>query len=196
MNLKPLAYIGAILALFGSYVFTEQFGEHRYRDKMLALPPDTSKAVNLPPKLVQGPPEVHTGTIIPPKRETRPTASLPPLRANREDSLTERIAELEQPVHFTLTDNHGGTHDINYDPVAENITETYTPMIIIQPQDRYITRNLPEIPEPLHNFWIGVDALYAGGAGVMGTVGFRQLGCKVGVINDKFAWGLECRFDL
>lgn len=200
MTPRLVLYALAVISVVGLLTGIHYIEGNYWRNKLLAERPDTSKTVNLPQIIKKDSAQTLTAQAKPhPPKDHGLNRLLSPLKAivgARPDPRDSVIAELLIPREATVTTSKGETIEVTYDPGTDTFTVVPQPLIIIQPTERLISHNIPEVEPPTKNVWIGFNALNAQGAAILGTIGYKQVGFTVGIVQDKLAWGIGLHFSL
>lgn len=192
MNIKAIGYIGVLLAVLG-FIGAEWFFARNYQRNIdLLVRPDTGKVIPLERIIKRLPAETVYVASKPISRLPKPA----PIHNTTCDSLRAANDSLMIPREATVVTSHGETIEVTYDPETENFTVIPTPLVIIEPTERLITRNLPELQSPSAHFWAGMDLLWSGTPGVIGHIGYDQVGLSLGNVAEKPCWGVSVHLAL
>ena len=182
MNKNLVISLALVLAV-ASFIVGEWFVARSYQRNIdLLAPADTTTHV-LPPILRPLPPETLKATI-PPHHTATPSnlLTIGAVMSNQSDisqavidSLQQVVADLSDTVEVTLTDKEGGTHYWRYDPQSKIATELFYPVQIIQPQESFITHNLPAVENPLSKFFVELHPAWQNAVGAGLSIGYDRL---------------------
>lgn len=185
-------YFIAILIFVGIIFGSFYLGRHYQRNEDLAQAPITTTTTRVESRIpstdnMTGKPIHDTIPYPVPIREKI-------LDTTYVDSLLSRIGWLEKTQRTSLIDHWNGIHRIAYIPIDTLFTEGFTPApdtVITTMETRY----LPEIQNPVSNFWVEGDALLHGkNEGIAFMLGYGRFGLGWGTIgNEKPLYMLHFR---